>query len=298
MLDLFYHPIYTYGINKTSRFPRDRYRLTREALENKNSEIKFQKPQLIDVEDIYIAHDRSYVDSFLNGTLTEKEKRKIGLQPWSIHIIERTRYIMGGSVGAMRSAIKNNGIATNMAGGTHHAHYSFGSGYCIFNDLAICAIRAQNDYESINNILIIDLDVHQGDGTASIFSNNESVFTFSMHCDTNFPLKKASSDLDIPLAKGTCDNDYLKTLDENLKILEKISAEIIFFQAGVDTHIKDRLGHLSISREGLKKRNDLVLSFARKRNLPIVVFMGGGYSNPIDYSVDSFVDLFVKCSEY
>ena len=298
MLDLFYHPIYTYGINKTSRFPRDRYRLTREALENKNSEIKFQKPQLIDVEDIYIAHDRSYVDSFLNGTLTEKEKRKIGLQPWSIHIIERTRYIMGGSVGAMRSAIKNNGIAANMAGGTHHAHYSFGSGYCIFNDLAICAIRAQNDYESINNILVIDLDVHQGDGTASIFSDNDSVFTFSMHCDANFPLKKASSDLDIPLSKGTGDNDYLKILYENLKILEKINADIIFFQAGVDTHIKDHLGHLSISREGLKQRNNLVLTFAKKRNLPVVVFMGGGYSNPINHSVDSFVDLFIQCAEY
>ncbi len=298
MLNIFYHPLYTYGIDKTSRFPRDRYKLTKEALKNQNSIIKFQEPQLIDNEDIYIVHEKSYVDSFFKGNLNEKEKRRIGLQPWNEHIIERTRYIMGGSVGAMRLAIKNNGIAANMAGGTHHAHYSFGSGYCIFNDLAICAIKAQNNYESINNVLIIDLDVHQGDGTASIFSNNDSVFTFSMHCDTNFPLKKASSDLDIPLAKGTGDNDYLKILYENLKILEKISADIIFFQAGVDTHIKDHLGHLSISREGLKQRNDLVLAFARKRNLPVVVFMGGGYSSPIDYSVDSFVDLFIQCAEY
>ena len=298
MLDLFYHPLYTYGIDKNSRFPRDRYRLTREALENKNSKIKFQEPQLIDVEDIYMAHDRSYVDSFFNGTLTDKEKRKIGLQPWNNEIIDRTRYIMGGSVEAMRSAVRSNGIAANMAGGTHHAHFSFGSGYCIFNDLAICAIRAQKDYENIKNILVIDLDVHQGDGTASIFSDNESVFTFSMHCDANFPLKKASSDLDIPLAKATGDNDYLEILSENLNFLEKINADIVFFQAGVDTHEKDSLGHLNLSKEGLKERNTMVLKFSKKRNLPLVVFMGGGYSNPINYSVDSFVDLFIQCADY
>ncbi len=297
-MNLFYHPIYTYGIDEKSRFPRDRYRLTRDALKNQNSKIKFQEPQLIDIEDIYKAHDRSYVDSFFNGTLTEKEKRKIGLQPWNEHIMERTRYIMGGSLEAMKSAVKHNGIAANMAGGTHHAHHSFGSGYCIFNDIAISAIKCIEDYEYIKNIMVIDLDVHQGDGTASIFSKNENVFTFSMHCDANFPLKKASSDLDIPLAKGTGDNDYLKILYENLKILEKINADIIFFQAGVDAHVKDHLGHLSLSREGLKKRNDLVLTFGKKRNLPVVVFMGGGYSSPIDYSVDSFVDLFIQCVEY
>ena len=297
-MNLFYHPIYTYGIDEKSRFPRDRYRLTREALKNQNSKIKFQEPQLIDIEDIYKAHDRSYVDSFFNGTLTEKEKRKIGLQPWNKHILERTRYIIGGSVEAMKSAVKNNSIAANMAGGTHHAHHSFGSGYCIFNDIAISAIKCREDYEYIKKILVIDLDVHQGDGTASIFSDNDNVFTFSMHCDANFPLKKASSDLDITLSKGTGDNDYLKILYKNLKILEKINADIIFFQAGVDAHLKDHLGHLSISREGLKQRNNLVLTFAKKRNLPVVVFMGGGYSNPINHSVDSFVDLFIQCAEY
>ena len=218
MLELFYHPIYTYGIDKNSRFPRDRYELTREALNKSKSDLVFVEPEMIEIEDIYIAHDRSFVDAFINGSLSTQEKRKIGLQPWNDNIIDRTRYIMGGSLGAMYSAIERVSAAANMAGGTHHAHYSYGSGYCIFNDLAICAKKALTDYELINNVLIIDLDVHQGDGTASIFSGHNNVFTFSMHCDSNFPLKKMISDIDVPLNKGVEDDEYLDILDLNLKI--------------------------------------------------------------------------------
>ena len=190
MFELFYHPIYTYGIDKRSRFPRDRYRLTKEALDQLDVDIHFVRPRMAEINDLYFAHDREYVDSFLNGSLSIKERRKIGLQPWNDQIIDRTRYIIGGSLGALESAIASNGIAGNMAGGTHHAHYSEGSGYCIFNDLAICAKVARRNHERINNVLIIDLDVHQGDGTASMLSNDHDFFTFSMHCDSNFPLKK------------------------------------------------------------------------------------------------------------
>ena len=126
----------------------------------------------------------------MNGLLSQKEIRRIGLQPWNKNIIKRTLYILGGSIGAMKSAIIRKSIAGNMAGGTHHAHFSYGSGYCIFNDLAICAIKAIKDFKEINNVLIIDLDVHQGDGTASILENYKNIFTFSMHCKNNFPLKK------------------------------------------------------------------------------------------------------------
>ena len=298
MLELFYHPIYTYGIDKNSRFPRDRYELTREALNKSKSDLVFVEPEMIEIEDIYIAHDRSFVDAFINGTLSTQEKRKIGLQPWNEHIIERTRYIMGGSLGAMYSAIERVSAAANMAGGTHHAHYSYGSGYCIFNDLAICAKKALTDYELINNVLIIDLDVHQGDGTASIFSGDNNVFTFSMHCDSNFPLKKMISDIDVPLNKGVEDNEYLDTLGLNLDRLKEIPSDIIFFQAGVDVLESDGLGHLMLTKKGLKIRNEMVLDFAKQRNSPLVVFMGGGYSKPIDNSVNAFVDLFEQCSKY
>ena len=298
MLELFYHPIYTYGIDKNSRFPRDRYELTRKALNKSKSDLVFVEPEMIEIEDIYIAHDRSFVDAFINGSLSTQEKRKIGLQPWNDNIIDRTRYIMGGSLGAMYSAIERVSAAANMAGGTHHAHYSYGSGYCIFNDLAICAKKALTDYELINNVLIIDLDVHQGDGTASIFSEHNDVFTFSMHCDSNFPLKKMISDIDVPLNKGVEDNEYLDTLGLNLDRLKEIPSDIIFFQAGVDVLESDGLGHLMLTKKGLKIRNEMVLDFAKQRNSPLVVFMGGGYSKPIDNSVNAFVDLFEQCSKY
>ena len=162
MFELFYHPIYTYGIDKNSTFPRDRYRITKNYLDKQKVIINFQKPNLAKVEDIILGHEKKYVTSFIQGLLTEKEKRRIGLQPWNEHIVNRTRYILGGSIGAMKSAIERNNIAGNMAGGTHHAHFSYGSGYCIFNDLAICALKSIKDYKNINKVLIIDLDVHQG----------------------------------------------------------------------------------------------------------------------------------------
>ena len=150
----------------------------------------------------------------------------------------------------------------------------------------------------INNVLIIDLDVHQGDGTAAIFKENKNVFTFSIHCESNFPLKKMRSDIDVSLNKEMKDNQYLKILREHLENLNNVKSDIIFFQAGVDSLKQDKLGHLSLTKEGLKKRNEIILDFAKKRSCPMVVFMGGGYSDPIDFSVESFVDLFLQCSDY
>ena len=298
MFELFYHPIYTDGIDERSRFPKERYKLTKKILDKSKSNIRFIEPKMANIEDIYIAHERKYVDSFIAGRLSNKEKREIGLQPWNDQIVDRTRYIMGGSLGALKSAINSNAIAGNMAGGTHHAYHSKGSGYCIFNDLAICARVAKRDYKTVNNVLIIDLDVHQGDGTASIFSNDNSIFTFSMHCESNFPLKKMVSDLDVPLKKGIRDEEYLNILKLNLDRLSQIPSDIIFFQAGVDVLDSDGLGLLSISKSGLIKRNKMVLDFAKRQNLPLVIFMGGGYSKPIEHTVDAFVDLFKQCSLY
>ena len=243
-----------------------------------------------------MAHDKIFVEKFLTNTLSTQEKRKIGLQPWNDHIIERTMRIMGGSVSAVDSAIKGS-ISANMAGGTHHAFHHYGAGYCVFNDLAVSAYVAKRDF-NIQKILIIDLDVHQGDGTASILKEDKNTFTFSMHSEKNYPLKKEKSDLDISLLKDTNDSTYLEILEKNLKKLENVKSEMIFFQAGVDTLKSDNLGYLSLSHSGLKIRNKMILRFAEKRENPIVVFMGGGYSRPIDDTVLAFRDLFIQCALY
>ena len=202
MLEIFYHPIYTSGISKSSNFPRERYQLIFESISksNRNKDIKFKIPKKINVKHLYNVHQKDYVDQFLKGKLSEVQQRKIGLRPWTSKIIERTLFIMGGSVSAVMSSIEN-GASANLAGGTHHAYYDYGSGYCVFNDLVISAYYCKKKFKRYQNILILDLDVHQGDGTASMVKTDKSIFTFSMHCESNFPLKKQISDLDVPLKK-------------------------------------------------------------------------------------------------
>ena len=299
MLEIFYHPIYTSGISESSNFPRDRYKLIFESISksNRNKNIEFKIPKKIDIEYVYKVHQKQYVDQFLEGSLPATQQRKIGLRPWTSKIVERTLFIMGGSVNAVASSLKN-GASGNLAGGTHHAYYDYGSGYCIFNDLAISAYYCKEKFKEYKNILILDLDVHQGDGTASILKNDESIFTFSMHCESNFPLKKQISDLDIPLKKGLEDEAYLKILDESLERLENNNTDIIFFQAGVDSLVHDTLGHLNLSHNGLIKRNKLVFNFCKKQGCPIVIFMGGGYSRPISHTVKAFNELFFQCSDF
>ena len=297
-LNIYYHPLYTDGIDPKSRFPRERYKLIYELLQESDSKelINFISSPICKKEDLLLAHDKIFVEKFLTNTLSTQEKRKIGLQPWNNHIIERTMRIMGGSVSAVDSAIKGS-ISANMAGGTHHAFHHYGAGYCVFNDLAVSAYVAKRDF-NIQKILIIDLDVHQGDGTESILKEDKNTFTFSMHSEKNYPLKKEKSDLDISLLKDTNDSTYLEILEKNLKKLENVKSEMIFFQAGVDTLKSDSLGYLSLSHSGLKIRNKKILRFAEKRENPIVVFMGGGYSRPIDDTVLAFRDLFIQCALY
>ena len=297
-LNIYYHPLYTDGIDSKSRFPRERYKLIYELLQESDFKelINFISSPICKKQDLLLAHDKIFVEKFLTNTLSTQEKRKIGLQPWNDHIIERTMRIMGGSVSAVDSAIKGS-ISANMAGGTHHAFHHYGAGYCVFNDLAVSAYVAKRDF-NIQKILIIDLDVHQGDGTASILKEDKNTFTFSMHCEKNYPLKKEKSDLDISLLKDTNDSTYLEILEKNLKKLENVKSEMIFFQAGVDTLKSDSLGYLSLSHSGLKIRNKRILRFAEKRENPIVVFMGGGYSKPIDDTVLAFRDLFIQCALY
>ena len=297
--NLYYHPIYTAGINKQSKFPRERYQLLYEKLisDRVKYNIQFKNAKMVDKSIINRTHEPEYVDRFLNSKLDKKEIRRIGLKPWNSNIIERTLRIIGGSLTAMEDAISSGGLSGNMAGGTHHAHREFGSGFCIFNDLAICAKVALEDY-NLNNILIIDLDVHQGDGTAEILKNEKRAYTVSIHCSSNFPFKKYTSDLDISLESDTDDNQYLNVLADTIDFLEKIPSDLILFQAGVDVLFNDRYGNLKLTRKGLKLRNKMIFEFAKKRENPVCIFMGGGYSEPIDNTVNAFKDLFILASKY
>ena len=298
-MNIYYHPLYTYGIDSNSSFPRERYELIRNSLEaeSNNGLINFVESTKADVKDIYLAHDEDYVDRFLNSNLSSKEIREIGLKPWTSDIVDRTMFLTGGSLKALEDIYNGSPISSNLGGGTHHAHKDKGSGFCIFNDLAICALKAIKDY-NFNKILIIDLDVHQGDGTASILSGNNEIFTFSMHCEKNYPFLKQNSDLDVPLDEFLTDYQYTEILKKYLLKLESIESDIVFFQAGVDTLSSDRYGKLNLSLDGLSMRNKLIYEFCLKRNNPIIIFMGGGYSKPINKTVKAFAELFTYFSNY
>ena len=298
-MNIYYHPLYTYGIDSKSTFPRKRYELIRNSLEaeSKSGLINFVEPRKADVKDIYRAHSKDYVDRFLNSDLSDKEIREIGLKPWSSAIVERTLFLTGGSLNALKDISNGSLIAANLGGGTHHAHRERGSGFCIFNDIAICALKAINHY-NFKKVLIIDLDVHQGDGTATILKNTKNIFTFSMHCEKNFPFKKYKSDLDIPFKEKINDIEYLHLLEISLQKFVDISFDLIIYQAGVDTLKNDRYGKASLSRHGLRKRNALVYDFCKINNSKVLLLMGGGYSLPIDETVNAFVDLFSVSSKF
>ena len=296
-LSIWYHPIYTDGIHPDARFPRDRYIKLVEKLKTPEYSDKFiiKKPTEASRDELIIAHDPYYVDNFLNQKLTEKEIKRIGLTPWTSQIIPRTLLLMGGAIAALDHVMENGGIAGNMAGGTHHAHYDFGSGYCIFNDLAVCSLLALKKYQ-LTKIAVIDLDVHQGDGTATILQNVDEVLTISVHCKQNFPFRKSESDHDLELPANAGDEEILAMVAKALEIAKQFNPDLILFQAGVDGLATDALGKLNISRQAMSKRNEMVFDLAVEKLIPTLVFMGGGYSNPIRHTIDAFGDLFLSAS--
>lgn len=294
MLPLFYDDIYTDGIDPSARFPRDRYRLLSDRLENRAT-IELRRPRLATREELMRAHDVNYIDDFLRNSLSAEAIRTIGLRPWTDAIIERTLRITGGSLEALEYALKERSLAGNMAGGTHHAYRNFGTGYCIFNDIAVCAYIALED-PSVQKVLVLDLDVHQGDGTAAICAKESRIFTCSIHAESNFPFRKQQSDLDVHLDDDISDADYLACLDRTLRKIDASSFDLILFQAGVDTLAADSLGNLHLSRECLQARNGRVFQLHREHNIPTVILMGGGYAQPIEASVDTFEDLFTAAA--
>ena len=296
-LKIFYHDIYTNGIHPDARFPRDRYvkLLQQLTAHSQAGMFDFVVPKQASKSDLLTAHDPKYVNDFLTQNLTQKEIRRIGLTPWTPDIIPRTLYLMGGAIAALKHVTKYGGIAGNMAGGTHHAHYDFGSGYCIFNDLAVCAILAVEKY-NFARVAILDFDVHQGDGTATILQNIENALTISVHCQGNFPFRKSISDHDISIPNEAEDDDYLAAIEQAILLATEFNPDVILYQAGVDGLATDSLGKLNITRNGMQERNQMVFDYVTEHSIPTVVFMGGGYSKPISHTIDAFTDLFVAAA--
>ena len=221
--------------------------------------------------------------------------RRIGLTPWTPKMIDRTLCLTGGAVEATNHAVKHGGITGNMAGGTHHAHRDFGSGYCVFNDLAISAMYAL-EHLGLKRVAILDLDVHQGDGTATILSTEERTRTISVHCSTNFPFRKSVSDFDLPIEPGSGDVAYMEKVQEAVNLCLEFEPDLVLYQAGVDGLEHDHLGKLNVTREGMRKRNQYVFEEMLNQRIPTVIFMGGGYSKPIEHTIDAFYDLFIDAS--
>lgn len=269
------------------RFPMSKYRRLRMALLDDGV---LAPPQLVaaepaPVELVARVHDPAYVEAVLAGTLPPRALRKIGF-PWSPALVTRSLASVHGTVLAARAALAR-GMAGNLAGGTHHAFRDHGSGFCLFNDIAVAA-QALLDASAVTQVLVIDADVHQGDGTAAIFRDRPEVFTCSLHGARNFPFHKQESDLDIALDDGATDEVFLDALMSALTMcFARCAPDVVFYQAGVDGLREDALGRLSLTHEGLRQRDALVIDAARARGIPIVLTLGGGYANPLEATIEA-----------
>ncbi len=271
------------------RFPMEKYRLLRELLLARGVlPPEWLTPSTpLGREALARVHTPRYLEALFSGTLTEPEVRRLGF-PWSEALLLRSCASVGGSVAAARAALAE-GVAGNLAGGTHHAFADHGEGYCVFNDIAV-AIRVLQAERRLQRAVVVDLDVHQGNGTAAIFHGDDSVFTFSMHGEHNFPFRKQPSCRDVGLPDGTGDDAYLDALTTHLpEVLEAAGADLLFYQAGVDPLTEDTLGRLSLTHAGLRARDRCVLEAAWHRGLPVVLTLGGGYASPLTATLEAHV---------
>jgi acetoin utilization deacetylase AcuC-like enzyme len=292
MLKIAWSEIYKYELPEGHRFPMIKYDLLPEQLlfEGTLREDNFFTPPPLSDDQILLTHTRAYLDKLNSQSLEAKEIRKIGF-PMTPLLVKRGKHIANGTYLGAKWALQHK-IAMNIAGGTHHSFADRGEGFCLFNDIAIAANLLLRDFPKMK-ILIIDLDVHQGNGTAHIFRDENRVFTFSMHGAKNYPLHKELSDLDIELPDGIEDAEYLKHVQNYVpKLLEMVEPDIIFYLAGVDVLHSDKLGRLKLSRQGCKERDAIVLKAAHQNNIPIQVSMGGGYSEHIKDIVEAHANTF------
>lgn len=297
MLKIAHHPIYNHPLKEGHRFPMDKYDLLPQQLLYEGTCISenFFEPEIPDNKHFFTVHEPEYFFDLLNITLNQKAARKIGF-PLSEVLIERETIIADGTMKASKFALQN-GIAMNIAGGTHHAFSNRGEAFCMLNDQAIGAKYLQNKGLA-HKILIVDLDVHQGNGTAEIFAKDKSVFTFSMHGKGNYPFEKEQSDLDIALENGTKDEDYLTILKETLpKLIEQVKPDFIYYLCGVDVIETDKLGKLALTINGCKERDRFVLQTCYNSQIPVMCSMGGGYSKDVNVVVNAHANTFRLAQE-
>lgn len=310
MLKIAYHPIYKYQLPPGHRFPMEKYELLPQQLlhEGTCKPENFFEPGILSEEQILAVHTKEYFENLMNLTLDKSAVRKIGF-PLSETLVKRGRVISQGTIDGCEYALKY-GVGMNIAGGTHHAYAGHGEGFCLLNDQAIAAKYLLKKYKHdgqiasqarncvVNKILIVDLDVHQGNGTAKIFEKEERVFTFSMHGAGNYPFKKEKSDLDIPVPDGTGDEIYLQKLKEILpKLIEAQNPDFIFYLAGVDIMETDKLGRLNCTVAGCKARDRFVLKLCKDLKIPVQVSMGGGYSPEIKIIIEAHANTFRMAQE-
>ena len=297
MLKVAYSKIYNHPLPENHRFPMEKYDLIPKKLiaEKTFSKDNFFEPGILNKEDVLLTHSNDYYNKLVSQSLSKKEIRPIGF-PLSKLLIEREKKIAQGTIECVSFSIKN-GISMNIAGGTHHAFADKGEGFCMLNDQAIAAnYLLHNDLAK--KILIIDLDVHQGNGTASIFKNDINVFTLSFHGKKNYPFKKEKSDLDIEFDDGTEDVEYLTKLEDTIpNIIKILNPDFIFYLSGVDILKTDKLGRLSLSIEGCKKRDSIILNLCKTFNIPLQISMGGGYSKNIEDIVNAHCNTFRLAKE-
>ena len=292
MLKIAWSPHYNHALPPNHRFPMEKYDLLPEQLlhEGTATQDHFFSPRQLTEQEILAVHTQEYWHKLHTLSLSRQEERKSGF-PLSEALVEREMNINAGTIQAAKFALQH-GIAMNVAGGTHHAFTDRAEGFCLLNDQAIAA-QYLLDHQLAKQILIVDLDVHQGNGTAQIFQNKPRVFTFSMHGTKNYPGHKEKSDLDVGLEDGTEDNVYLKTLDHNLKrLLDELQPDFMFFQSGVDVLATDKLGRLGMTIGGCKSRDELVMNVAKQNHIPLAVCMGGGYSPQIKDIIEAHANTF------
>ncbi len=286
MLKLFYSDTFELPLPDRHRFPMSKYRLLRERILEDSivSQCELSVPSAATNHQLRRVHTREYLEAICQGDLTDVEIRRIGF-PWSLAMVERSRRSTGATIEAGFAALEE-GLAGNLAGGTHHAFAGNGQGFCVFNDVCVAA-RAMQSEGRVKNVLVVDCDVHQGNGTSSIARGDASLFSFSMHCEKNYPFQKTQGDYDIPLPEGTTDEFYLEQLESGLKfVFDSFLPDFVFYLAGADPYSSDRLGLLDLSKEGLATRDQMVMDFCCEKGIPIAFAMAGGYAPEISDIVD------------
>lgn len=303
-MQAFYSDQFVLPLPQGHRFPMAKYRMLRDALAQQLPQVRMQEAPQSTSGELALAHTPAYIAAIAQGSASPAQMREIGF-PWSLAMAERARRSVGATVAASAAALME-GVAANLAGGTHHAYADRGGGFCVFNDVAVAARVMQAQWQreprhkhSPLQVAVIDLDVHQGNGTASIFRNDSSVFTMSLHGEKNFPFRKECSDLDVALPDGCDDDRYLAELQRALSEMEsRFSPGLVYFLAGADPYLGDRLGRLHLTMAGLKERDRQVFAWCQARRIPVVFAMAGGYGHVIEETVAVQLNTFgeaVRC---